>query len=62
MTKDDFIRLQNIVYMDWQHKNMNWQLHKSLKISIQSWVCAHMDDVFYFPEVNGIQIPFNIGI
>jgi hypothetical protein len=33
--------------------------------SIQSWVCAHPDDVFYFQdvsEVNGIHVPFTIRI
>jgi len=32
---------------------------------IQSWVCVHHDDVFYFQdagEVNGIHVPFTIGI
>ncbi len=33
--------------------------------SIQSWVCAHPNDVFYFQDVgelNGIHVPFTIGI
>jgi hypothetical protein len=40
-------------------------LHKNLALSIQSWVCAHLDDVFYFQdanEMNGIQYLFTIGI
>jgi hypothetical protein len=42
-----------------------WRLHTNLTFFIQSWVCAHLDDVFYFQdagEENGIHIPFTISI
>jgi hypothetical protein len=32
---------------------------------VQSWAFQHLDDVFFFQEigkVNGIQVPFTIGI
>ncbi len=32
---------------------------------VQSWAFRHLDDVFFFQEigkVNGIQVPFTIGI
>jgi hypothetical protein len=47
-----------------KHKKGTWRLHTNLALSIQSWVCVHLDDVFYFQdasEVNGI-VPFTIGI
>ncbi len=34
MTQDDFIRLQNIAYLDWKHKKGNWHLHTNPGISI----------------------------
>ncbi len=34
MTHDDFIRLQNIAYLDWKHKKGNWHLHTNPGISI----------------------------
>ncbi len=36
MTRDDFIWLQNIAYLDRKHKKGNWHLHTNLAISIQS--------------------------
>jgi hypothetical protein len=65
MTQNDLLRLQDIAYLDWKHKKGIWCLHTNPMLSIQSWVCAHPDDVFYFQdvgEVNGIHIPFTIGI
>ncbi len=63
MTWDDFLKLQDIAYLDQKHKMCTWCLHKKLKFLIQSWVCAHLDDAFYFQdpnEVNGIYVPFTI--
>jgi hypothetical protein len=48
MTKDDFLRLQNIIYLDWKHKKGSWCLHWNLTIFNQSWVCVHPDDIFHF--------------
>ncbi len=65
MTRDDFIRLQNITYLDWKHKKRRWHSHTNLAISIRSWALQHPKDVFFFQdvgEINGIQIPFTIGI
>jgi len=41
MTRDDFIQLQNIAYLDWKHKKGSWCLHTNLAISIQSWALQH---------------------
>jgi len=57
MTWDDFLWLQDITYLDWKHKKGIWHLHKNLTLFIQSWVCVHPNDVFYFQDVgemNGI--------
>ncbi len=65
MTQDDFLRLQDIAYLDYKHKKGICCLHTKLALSIQSWVCVHDDDVFYFQdvgEVNGIHVPFTIRI
>jgi hypothetical protein len=54
-----------ISYLDCKHKKGSWHLHKNLAISIRRWVLHHLTDVFYFQdvgEVNGIHIPFTIGI
>jgi len=56
---------QDITYLDQKHKRGTWHLHTNLAHSIRSWVCVHPDDVFYFQdvgEVNGIHVPFTIGI
>ncbi len=37
MTKDDFIRLQDIAYLDQKHKKGSWHLHTNPAISIRSW-------------------------
>jgi hypothetical protein len=65
MTQDNFIRQQNITYLDHKHKRGNWCLHKNPTISICTWVLHHSNDMFYFQvegKVNGIHIPFTIGI
>ncbi len=57
MTRDDFLQFQDIAYLDQKHKRGTWRLHTNLMFSIQSWVCAHPNDVLYFQgvgEVNGI--------
>jgi len=58
------LRLQGIAYLNRKHKKGSWSLHQNLTIFIQSWVCAHPNDLFYSQdasEVNGIQMPFIIG-
>jgi len=65
MTRDDFIWLQDIAYLDWKHKKRSWCLHSNLAILIRSWAFQHLKDVFFFQdvgEINGIQVPFTIGI
>jgi hypothetical protein len=65
MTRDDFLQLLDITYLDQKHKKCTWHLHENSMLSIQSWVCVHLDDVFYFQdvsEVNGIHVPFTTGI
>jgi hypothetical protein len=54
MTKDDLLGLQNIVYLDWKHKKDSWCLHRNLTIFIQSCVCVHLDDVFYFQDASEV--------
>jgi hypothetical protein len=36
MTRDDFIPLQDIAYLDHKHKKGSWRLHTNLEISIRS--------------------------
>jgi hypothetical protein len=58
MTWDDFLWLQDITYLDWKHKKGTWHLHTNPTLSIQSWVCVHHNDVFYFQdagEVNALE-------
>jgi hypothetical protein len=65
MTRDDFIKQQNIAYLDLKHKKKNWHLHHNPGISFRTWAFNHVDDVFYFQdgsEDNGIHVPFTIGI
>jgi hypothetical protein len=65
MTRDDFIWLQDIAYLDRKHKKRSWRLHTNLAISIWSWAPQHLEDVFFFQnvgEINETQIPFTIGI
>jgi hypothetical protein len=64
MTRDDFIRQQDIAYSDHKHKR-SWHLHKNQTISLRTWAFNHPDDVFYFQnanEDNGIHVPSIIGI
>jgi hypothetical protein len=37
MMKDDFIRQNDITYIDWKDKEGSWQLHANLAILIQIW-------------------------
>ncbi len=65
MTRDDFIRQQNITYLDHKHKKGSWRLHQNPTISLRTWAFSHPDDVFYFQDAsedNGIHVPFTIGI
>jgi len=65
VTRDDFIQLQDIAYLDWKHKKKSWRLHTNLTISIWSRVLQHLEDVFLFQdvsEINETQVPFTIGI
>jgi hypothetical protein len=63
MIRDDFIKQQDIVYLDCKHKKKNWCLHKNMAISFYTWAFNHPDDVFYFQDANednGIHVPFII--
>jgi hypothetical protein len=65
MTRDDFIRQQDIAYLDRKHKKGSWCLHQNLAISLRTWAFSHLDDVFYFQDAsedNGIHVPFTIGM
>ncbi len=65
MIRDDFIKQQDIVYLDCKHKKKNWCLHKNMAISFYTWAFNHPDDVFYFQDANednGIHVPFIIQI
>ncbi len=65
MIRDDFIRQQDIVYLDHKHKKGSWCLHQNLAISFHTWAFSHLDDVFYFQDAsedNGIHVPFTIRI
>jgi len=65
MTRDDFIRQQDIVYLDYKHTKRSWRLHQNLAISLCTWAFSHPNDVFYFQnasEDNGIHVPFKIKI
>ncbi len=48
MIKENFIKQQDIAYLDYKHKKRIWQLHKNLAISFHTWAFNHPDDVFYF--------------
>jgi hypothetical protein len=54
MTRDDFIQLQDIAYLDRKHKKGSWCLHTNLAISIQSWALQHSENVFFFQDVGEI--------
>jgi hypothetical protein len=65
MTRYDFIREQDIAYLDRKHKKRSWHLHQNPAISLCTWAFSHQDDVFYFQnasEDNGIHVPFTIRI
>jgi hypothetical protein len=65
MSRDDFIWLQDIAYLDRKHKKGSWCLYTNLVISIWSWALQHPKDVLFFQDVvkiNGAQVPFTIGI
>jgi len=65
MTSDDFIKQQDIVYLDRKHTKRSWHLHQNPVISFRTWAFSHLDDVFYFQDAsedNGICVPFTIGI
>ncbi len=65
MTRDDFIWLQDIAYLDQKHKKGSWHLHTNPAISIRSWALQHPKDVFFLQdvgEINRTQVPFTIGI
>jgi hypothetical protein len=64
MTWDDFIRQQDIAYMDYKHKIRSSCLHKTPAISIQTWAFCHSEITFYFQdvgEINGVHVPFVMG-
>jgi hypothetical protein len=57
MTRDDFIKQQDIAYLDHKHKRRSWHLHKNSTISLNTWAFSHPNDVFYFQDAsedNGI--------
>jgi hypothetical protein len=59
------VKQQDITYLDCKHKKGSWCLHKNLAIFTCTWAFNHLNDVFYFQdvgEVNGIKVPFTIGI
>jgi hypothetical protein len=65
MKRDDFIRQQDIAYLDCKQKKRSWHLHQNLAISLCTWAFTHIDNVFYFQnasEDSGIHVPFTIGI
>jgi len=65
MTKDDFIRQQDIVYLDRKHKKRSLRLHQNPTISLRTWAVNHPSDVFYFQDASeddGIHVPFTIEI
>jgi hypothetical protein len=47
MTRDDFIQLQDIAYLDRKHKKGSWRLHINPAISIRSWALQYPEDVFF---------------
>jgi len=53
MTRDDFIRQQDIVYLDRKHKKRNWHLHQNPTNALRTWAFSHPDNVFYFQDAMG---------
>jgi len=65
VTRDDFIRQQDIAYLDHKHKKGSWRLHQNPAISLHTWAFSHPNVVYYFQDAsedNGIHVPFTIGI
>jgi len=59
ITRDNFIKQQNITYLNRKHTKRNLHLHKNPAISLRTWAFSHLDDVFYFQnasEDNGIHV------
>ncbi len=54
MTQDDFIKLQDIAYLDGKHKKGSWHLHTNPGFLIRSWVLQHLEDVFFLQDVGEI--------
>jgi hypothetical protein len=48
MIRDDFIKQQDIAYLDHKHKKRSWRLHQNPAISLHRWAFSHPDDVFTF--------------
>jgi hypothetical protein len=46
MIRDDFIKQQDITYLDRKHKKMSWHLHQNLAISLRTWAVSHLDSIF----------------
>jgi hypothetical protein len=64
MTWDDFIKQQDIAYLDWKHKIASSCLHKNPAISIQTWAFNHLEITFYFQdvgEINGFMSHSQLG-
>jgi hypothetical protein len=65
MTRDDFIKQQDIAYLDCKHKKWSWRLHQNPAISLCTWAFSHPNYMFYFQDAsedNGIHVPFIIEI
>jgi hypothetical protein len=65
MTRDDFIKQQDITCLDCKHTKKSWHLHQNSAISLRTWAFIHPHDVFYFQDAsedNGIHVPFTIRI
>ncbi len=65
MTRDDFIQLKDILYLDQKHKQRSWCFHKNLAILVQFWAPRHLKQVFFIQkasQTNGIHVPFTLGI
>jgi hypothetical protein len=58
MTRDNFIKQQDIVHLDYKHKKRSWHLHKNPTISLCIWAFNHPNDVFYFQDASGVNLGF----
>jgi hypothetical protein len=45
MIRDDFIKQQNIAYLDRKHKKRSWCLHQNLAISLHTWAFSRSDSI-----------------